>query len=185
VNDKAAAALSEATQLYISLAGNARSIKSSGNVVTLPGGRVGDGQFLGVLPVPREFHVSPGRVITRAGPVEMTAEFDDWDYLWQGDKPVGWMVALTSGRLVIPRWLLLEAQPGFRTMNSFAVQDYGPHFILITLDRARKHRLGILQDSGGTWRISAGTVGSKADVNGEIVVRQADGWYSNGQRVQP
>ena len=148
-----------------------------------PGGI--DSQLNFVPTVKKSLIVDGGSLISQLGPVKKTAQWGDWGVVWsdaQHNSRAGWGYCLTAGDLILPR-PAFEHPPGDRfAQNFFTIEPYGDHYVLLHFNPARGQRVCWLGSpfSGGP---TAAWVGSKAEINGQILERHADGWYAGPWRM--
>lgn len=149
------------------------------------GGWGGIDTFGNFTPTDRKSYVvKGGSVVSQLGPVERKAKFGDWDVFYADagrQKRAGWGNCLTSGEVLLPREAFADPAPDLYGQNSFAIETFGPTYLLIRLDPARKHKLCFLERGGGQ-ALTAGILGSKADVGGRVLERRIDGWYDGDVR---
>ena len=146
------------------------------------GGISSSGEF-----VPRDkksYFVRGGALVSMVGPVKRKAKWGDWDFVYADadlKQHAGWGNALTSGELILPRNQFLNIPADKFVQNSFEIESFGDRFVLIRLDPAKGHKLVFLK-SGDSQIPTAGYIGSKAEVGGEILERKSDGWYAGTTR---
>jgi hypothetical protein len=149
------------------------------------GGWGGIDTFGNFVPKDRDSYVvKGGSLVSSIGGIERRAKFSDWDVIYaDADRKqrAGWGHCLTSGELIVERQAFPDPPANLYVQNHFAIETFGPTLLLITLDPARKHKLCFME-SGGGQPITAGFVGSKADVADIELERRADGWYSGTTR---
>jgi hypothetical protein len=142
------------------------------------GGISSSGEF-----VPRDkksYFVRGGALVSMVGPVKRKAKWGDWDFAYADadlKQHAGWGNALTSGEVILPRSQFLNIPADKFVQNSFEIESFGDRFVLIRLDPAKGHKLVFLK-SGDSQIPTAGYIGSKAEVGGEILERKSDGWYA-------
>lgn len=132
--------------------------------------------------VRRSLVVDGGALVSKLGPITKNAHWGDWNEAWSDPSHksrFGWGYCVTAGEVILPR-SAFEHQPSNRyAQNAYEIQPFGDKFVLIRLDPAKAHRLCWL-DGGGT---TAAWIGSKAEVNGNVLERRADGWYLGTLRM--
>lgn len=129
------------------------------------------------------YAVLGGDLVTDLGDVKKTASFGSWDFVqWDDSSPYPyWSHSLTSGEVILPNKTLLR--PNDLVSNNFyAVEKFGPQFILITIDPSKGHRLTWLK-IGRLQIPTPGFIGSKAEIAGKIYECRREGWYLGEKRV--
>ena len=148
-----------------------------------PGGIDTFGNF-----IPREkksIVVDGGLLVSQFGASKKTAQWGDWSEVWTDAshrQRAGWGYCLTSGEILLPRAALEKPPAGLFVQNTFVIESFGDRHVLITLDRAKGHRLCFLETDHSRVQ-TAGFLGSKAEVRGNALVRQSDGWYFGTKRM--
>lgn len=149
------------------------------------GGWGGIDTFGNFTPTDRKSYVvKGGSLVSKIGPIERRAKFGDWDVLYSDaarTQRAGWGNCLTSGEILVPRETFADPSADLYAQNSFAIETFGPTYLLVRLDPARKHKLCFLEQGGGQM-LTAGVLGSKAEVGTRVLERRADGWYAGDVR---
>jgi len=133
--------------------------------------------------------VDGGALVSQLGSISVTARWGDWDIVWADHARtarVGWGYCLTSGNIILPREVFENPPPDRFVQNAFQIEPFGLGNVLIGLDPAKGNRLCFLGNpptAGSMGSPTAGWIGSKAEVNGRVLERKADGWYSGATRM--
>jgi hypothetical protein len=133
----------------------------------------------------KSYIVKGGALVSKLGPIEKKAEWGDWDFVYEDashTKKAGWGECLTSGEILLPRNWYGGVPTNFIVQNSYEIESFGDDYVLIHLDPTKGHRLCVFK-SGVPHALTAGYIGSKAEVDGKTLERKADGWYSGTTRV--
>ena len=150
------------------------------------GGAWGEGGiFLSMIPVEGKFKITGGTFETYIGNIRKRAKFTDWDRVYRdGTKDIiAWAAMLTEGEILIPKVLISHTPRTLAIKNHYALEDFGPHFFLIRLDPAKRHRLGLFRGDNGQWNITSDYIGGLVDVNQRTIERKQDGWYEGSQKL--
>lgn len=134
---------------------------------------------------PREgsYHVQ-GTLVTKIGEIKKEARITDWAFIHtypKNEKTKVWGYYITSGEMLIPKSLLMIAPPDMKVDNLFECEDFGDDFILIRLDPTKGHKLCLIGIKNVT--VTAGFIGSKVGIEGTVIERKLDGWYSQNKKI--
>ena len=129
--------------------------------------------------------VDGGALVSQLGPVTKTAQWGDWDEVWSDPlhkTRFGWGYCVTAGKVILPKDAFEHTPSDRYAQNALEIEAFGDQYVLVRVDSTRHHRLCWLEPSygGGT---TAGWIGSRAEVNGKVLERRADGWYQGRWRM--
>jgi hypothetical protein len=130
--------------------------------------------------------VKGGALVSKLGSIEKKAKWGDWDFVYEDashTKKAGWGPSLTSGEILLPRKWFLDPPTDRFVQNSFEIESFGDDYVLIHLDPTKGHRLCFMKIGSSNKQQTAAFIGSKAEVNGKVFERKADGWYSGNTRL--
>jgi hypothetical protein len=133
----------------------------------------------------KSYTVKGGALEATIGPIVKKAHWGDWGFVYADEahsQKVGWGNSLTSGDLLLPKKVFLDPPADRFVQNSYEVEPFGNDYVVIHLDPAKGHRLCFMKVNGGTFP-TAGYLGSKAEVGGNVLTRKADGWYLGNRQV--
>jgi hypothetical protein len=138
-----------------------------------------------IMPDDDSYVVKGGALVSKLGAIEKKAMWGGWDFIYADSartQKVAFGNSLTSGEVLLPRELLLDPPTNRIVQNAFEIESFGDKYVLIRLNQAKGHRLCFMQD--GRAKIpTAGYIGSKAEVDGKVLERKADGWYSGTTKL--
>ena len=128
--------------------------------------------------------VKGGSFNSQIGPIEKNAKWGDWSFIYADasmKEPVAWGVCLTNGEIIIPK-SYFQSPTNYYVQNSFEIESFGESNVLIHIDPAKGHKLCFMKLSNGL-PTTAGFIGTKAEVDGKIFERKADGWYLGATKM--
>jgi hypothetical protein len=132
----------------------------------------------------KSYVVLGGSLVTRIGSFEKKAKWGSWDFVYDAtDKEkTAWGPDLTSGEILLPRSAFLSSPADASVENSFEIEASGSYYVLLRLDPTKHHHLCFL--NVGRFQIpTVGYIGSRAEMNGQVLERKADGWYFGASRM--
>jgi hypothetical protein len=128
-----------------------------------------------------------GTVKSRLGSTVREARFGAFGDIFSDPvmtKHISDAYLLTSGEILLPVSELFNEPPhSAYVQNRFDIIDFGPRYVLLNLDPAKKHQLAFIPGEDGF----IGTtywLGTKAEFQNNIVERKEDGWYAGTLKLK-